>query len=373
MSLNLANFGRSCLSEFLCDNILYPKTFNYVLGKKSSSICRHPVGLLQISIGGTNDVVLDDCISDPFILVNTRTVLPQSAEHNKIMKEGNIQLRLRNFDSFFCEELSVLIYEKASEIVEVCIVDYEPLSSNAELEIVNIELCHIPIKRWFELEMHFGLGPGGKMKLKYVYFPLLRSSQKAETFDEDEALLVNVPNFLKIKNSTSYIRSVGRKTHSFSRADFVDNGGTWRDVGDRNGKSSSLCSSASMGVLVVSSVRCKNLRALPSLIDLFIPSRMKVYVNFEVNEVIHTTKMVADKHDPTFPGEFNFVVADLNYSKLSITVIDTADVFSCRILGSINLNVKDFFNSSGVENEYLLEGKYEECFVIFKCSLYVGF
>ena len=50
---------------------------------------------------------------------------------------------------------------------------------------------------------------------------------------------------------------------------------------------------------------------------------------------------------------------------LYIEVVDKADIFADRVIGSTQHHVKDFLGAA-VEKEYLLEGRNEECYVEFK-------
>merc|ERR1711871_1286361 len=371
---NLSNLGGCCLSEFLCSKLLHPRTFKYVLESKYSSFPHHPVGLLKISMWDANDAELDEYFLDPFIVVNLGTNAPSIDNGGKkFWKEvESVKMNFKNMDSSFCMDFYILIYDKLSDMLEVCIQDYEKDSRIIELGHVNIDLCRIPLKRSIEHEMNLFNNSEGKMILRYLYLPLLRCSQKQQIFNEDEAFFINIPNFSKVTNEIFSLPNKPKLPDALFGADFAHDCGTWKDVRDGNENTTFLNSSANVGVLIVSSIKCKNLRATPSFMDILTPSNMKVYVKLEVNDVTHTTRIVVGKHDPTFPGEFKFVVTDLIYSILSITVIDAADMFSSRVIGSINLNVNDFVNDSGVENEYLIQGNCEECFIAFKCSWYIA-
>ena len=85
----------------------------------------------------------------------------------------------------------------------------------------------------------------------------------------------------------------------------------------------------------------------------------------------HTTKVVCDRHDPSFVDKINFVIKDPVYAKLSVDIIDKSNIFSERVIGSIELNVSNYTGGYDYENEYLLEGKYGECYVAFDATWHI--
>ena len=106
------------------------------------------------------------------------------------------------------------------------------------------------------------------------------------------------------------------------------------------------------------------------MVEFLVPSSLKVCVVCQVDSITHKTKVICDRHDPSFTESFSFVIEDPTYARINIRVVDKADVFTDRTMGEVELSVNNFVVSS-IEDEYLLEGKYEECYVGLKATWYV--
>ena len=378
---NLSNFVK-LMSKILCEQILYPKVFTHISRNNSINVARYPEGLLRINLLGANNLMIKDISTDPFVVVKvgnkSRFSSVDICDGRDWKEVENAVIKVKNSNPMCCEEFDVLVYEKLSEKLQVCILDHDTALGKVELGHIIMDLCQIPMKRSIEVVTNLIHGSGGKIKLKYIYLPLLRSLRSQGIVNDDETFLIDLPSaiqFLDLESSrTNVVRtSVDLFDNDKQITSYIEigNNETWRDIGDQSDNLHFIY--ASTGVLVINSVRCKNLRASPSFLDLLMPSTMKVSVKFEVGGVTHTTRVVADKHDPNFPGEFSFIVIDVNYSKLSVAVIDGAETFSEREVGSLVLNTKDFAHGGNVESEYLLESKYEESFITFRGSWYATY
>ena len=381
-NLNIRELIMSIISSSINSMMLFPNKFemamtddNVVTGEVV------PEGLLQLTIvRGVNLKVADYFTSDPYIVV-----------YGADKELGRTKVIYETLNPVWEESFDILVFDKATQEVKLKIFDFDLIGIHDDMGYCNIKTDYISVGMTQQMELPV-CGAVGQSDIRGTIIVELNYVALACTDDkhrghvaEDESFLLDLPDFLhtSLEFIEEEVISDILTANSIGTESALDSllYGKHRHSTDRSSRESKnapakgrnnvleSATKSKRGVLTITSIRCENLKALPSMVEFLVPSALKCCVRFEADGKRKETKVVCNHKDPNFNESFSFVIEDPVHSTLVINVIDKADIFNDRVMGFVEVEVNDYLEHSA-EKEYLLEGKNEECRIFFKATWY---
>lgn len=123
------------------------------------------------------------------------------------------------------------------------------------------------------------------------------------------------------------------------------------------------------GVLTITNIKVRNLKPneSSSMFGLF-EGAIRPYVVFSIGKHSKETKYLKNNNDPHYPDTFSFIIKNAQDDVLHIRVMDYKKMSSHKLWGDIRIPVLDIAKSAKVEQEYMIEGEIQECFIGCKMS-----
>lgn len=371
-NLNVRELIMQVISQSLNEQLLFPNFYETAMTDNTTlDKVVAPVGLLQLTvIKGVNLQVCDMFTSDPYVVI--------SVNDNEI---GKTQVVYETLNPVWNESFDVLVFDKSTQKIQLKIFDWDLVGVHDNMGYCIIETEYIEMGQTKERTLHIrgdNQGVRGTIIVSYNYVELARSDVRRGHIAEDEAFLLDLPDIANtsldlIENGVISDILAANKIGTDSIPDLLPSlnlsGSGFQSPRASTKSGTSNSKERKRGVLSISEIRCKHLKALPSLVEFLVPTSLKCLVRFQVGSQKKETKVICNHQDPVFKESFCFVVEDPINATVLVNVIDKADIFNDRIMGYIEIPVPEYLEHA-VEKDYILQGKSEECSIHYKATWY---